>query len=187
MGDTKVDIVDIEVRGEVDVVAVHDRMREWLLDRGVIRDERDSALGGGVLWLPGPAATTTVDLDPGREMWSEGVEFVSARQVFSPVELVGRAARCPRCGGEEDCDAWQARSWDVFNEWWDSDGVDLLPCARCGADLRVSDWEWVDGERWALGEFAISFWNWWQPLSEEFVADLTRELGHETCVISVRM
>jgi hypothetical protein len=188
VSDTSVDIVDLDVGGEGDVAALYERMREWLLGRGVIVDERTDALGGGALWLPGSGAATTVHLDPGCDMEAEGIEFVTERRVFHPGENVGTAARCPRCGCEVDLDDWVAQASEMFTEWLESpEAVDSLPCPGCGAVLRTSDWEWADGERWALGEFAIRFWTWWWPLSEDFVADLTRELGHETCVIAVRI
>lgn len=178
MGDWAQCIVDVEVRGN-DAVEAEARLTAWLIERGVISDTKtDCVLGAPLGHPPGPNYGYAVG-HSGRapELWTNGVEVRLGRSVYYTLDLEG--VTCPRCGHHEALldggGRWHSAFSDTIGEWLDG-GTGLVDCVHCHAVHELNDWDW-GAYPFAFGELGLRFWNW-EPLSDQFVADVSHVLGH---------
>ncbi|WP_455355238.1 hypothetical protein [Streptomyces sp. SYSU K217416] len=190
MGDFYERVVDVEVSSE-EAGALAGRMVDWLVAEGLITRE----MSGDAMYsfqvdegyVPGPN-------------WARATEDWGDDHIPAPVAvIVGRDAHvggqgadateyadCPRCGSrtvfidypesfEPDEETWQPFR-DAIDTWKET-GEGSVRCAGCQAVVLVTEWQWADG--FALGALAFDFWGW-PPLTDAFVAEFSRQLGHRT-------
>jgi hypothetical protein len=191
MGDYFERIVDVEATGE-EAGPLAKRMVDWMVSEGLITREMS---GEGVY-------STTVDegYEPGPD-WAWAVQG-SAETWWQPgpvAVLVGReyhvggqgqdeaaSATCPRCDAktviidyperfEADEEAWRPFRNGIAA--WKETGEGSVVCPVCRASVPVTEWQFDSG--FALGALAFDFWGW-PPLSDSFLAEFRRELGHRT-------
>ncbi|WP_410872092.1 hypothetical protein [Nocardia sp. A7] len=190
MGDYFERIVDLDVAA-ADAGAVAERMVEWMVSRGWLLRETSSDgvyslladegyVAGpdwaqltqtwGEDWIPGPVAVIV-----GRNAHHGGQGDIEPAAVI-----------CPHCRAktviidypqawEADPAVWQPFS-DAIDSWIES-GDGAVTCGSCATPSPIIAWQWCDG--FALGALAFDFWGW-PPLTDEFLAAFTAELGHRT-------
>jgi hypothetical protein len=179
MGDWAQSIVDVDVTGD-EAAELGERLTVWLIDTGVIASElTDCVLGSPVGHPPGThyADAIGTDDDP-PNLWTNGVEIVVGRTVFYTMDLPG--VTCPRCGGFEELESEASRCRTTFgaamNDWYSGTGTGDIACVSCGAVNGLNDWDW-GAHPYAFGELGVTFWNW-HPVAQEFIAEVSRFLGH---------
>lgn len=183
VGDSQILIADLTVADTTAAATLAASVREWLCEEGVIDVDEAQSDKWSNTTLPGPRWTATTD----GQYEPDGVALSVGPEVHVPMANVGQAAICPRCGSYVATKEWVDASSEMLTAWVHGSGIDNRPCPSCGAELRVSDWNWDDGEPWALSYLAIEFWNW-PPLNVRFIADLRAALGdHEIAVIRVHI
>ncbi|MFC8384036.1 hypothetical protein [Nocardia sp. NPDC057272] len=190
MGDFFERIVDLEVAA-VDAGASAERMVDWMVSRGWLLRETSGE------------AMYSLDVEEG---YVAGPDWVEIAQHWgddwtpAPVAvIVGRnahypgqgavepsTASCPQCQATtviiDYPQAWEADPvvWQPFSEAidsWKGTGEGAVTCVTCTTASPVTSWQWGDG--FVLGALAFDFWGW-PPLTDEFVAEFTAELGHRT-------
>ncbi|WP_328665560.1 hypothetical protein OG905_01030 [Streptomyces sp. NBC_00322] len=190
MGDFYKRIVDVEVSHE-EAGPLAGRMVDWMVAEGLITRE----LSG--------TAVYSLDVDEGYvpgPNWARAAEDWGDDHIPAPVAvIVGRNyhvggqgedaatyAVCPHCDKrmvfidypesfEPDEEVWQPFR-DAIDTWKET-GEASVPCAACETSVPITAWQW-DSE-FALGALAFDFWGW-PPLTDDFVAEFTRQLGHRT-------
>jgi hypothetical protein len=170
-------IADRDVSG-AEALRLAERMRVWLAKRGVIHamPERDSLDG----WIhrPGPAYQSTLS-EPDPYDWTvQGLEFLVGRNVFLQMPL---RLTCGACGArfKPEGEPW-VRWNDAVDVWWSGDASVLYACPGCGVAERLT--EWSGDAPWCFGCLGLKFWDW-APLSEQFIREVTEQLGHRTVAI----
>jgi len=86
--------------------------------------------------------------------------------------------------GDED-ESWELEPWhDAIDAWWAGDDAAVYACPKCGVPERLTEWR---GEApWYFGYLGLQFWDW-SPLSERFIQEVTKQLGHRTGVLSSKL
>lgn len=189
MGDYFERIVDVEVSGE-QAGPIADRMVDWMVAEGLITRERSS---DGVYSMqvddgyePGPNWKRAV-ADSSDPSWIPGpVAVIVGRDHHVGGQGMSEAdsATCPRCDTttviidypnelEADPGAWQPFSDGI--DTWKETGEGNVRCSSCGASVPVTEWQFGSG--FDLGALAFDFWGW-PPLSINFHAELSKQLGH---------
>ncbi|WP_067693379.1 hypothetical protein [Nocardia jejuensis] len=188
MGDYFERIIDLDVTS-AEAGALAEHMVEWMVQRRWILRETSSeamySLGVDEGYLPGP-------------QWSEITQEWGEDWIPAPVAvIVGRhahysgqgeiepaAAICPHCqAGTVIIDypqRWEADPavWQPFSdaiEAWKHTGAGAATCPACTIASPITAWGWADD--FALGTLAVDFWGW-PPLTEDFIAEFGRRLGH---------
>ncbi|MBC7299677.1 MAG: hypothetical protein H5T78_01855 [Nocardia sp.] len=188
MGDFFERIVDLDVDA-ADAGAVAERMVDWMVSRGwLLRETSGDAMyslqvdegyvagpewariaeNWGEDWIPAPVAVIV-----GR------YAHYSGQGAIGPAEAI-----CPRCRAttviidypqafEADPAVWQPFSEAI--DAWERTGAGEAHCPSCKAGSPITDWRWDDG--FGLGALAFDFWGW-PPLTDEFIAEFTAQLGH---------
>jgi hypothetical protein len=179
MGDWAQSIVDVDSTGE-EAAELGERLTVWLVDTGVIaRELTDCALGSPLGHSPGTNYADAIGaaVDP-PNLWTNGVEIGVGRTVYYTMDLQG--VTCPRCGRYEELESEASRWHTVFgaalNDWYSGTSAGAIACPGCGAVNGLNDWDW-GAHPYAFGELGVTFWNW-HPLSQEFIAEVGRFLGH---------
>ncbi|MDR3079560.1 MAG: hypothetical protein LBV60_01290 [Streptomyces sp.] len=191
MGDYFERIVDVEVTGE-DAGPLADRMVDWMVADGLIGRETSSdgvySLNVDEGYVPGPNWARAVADSPDPD-WQPGpVAVVVGRDyhVGGQGEDDAEYAICPRCETktviinypeefEADDEVWQPFEDGIAA--WKGTGEGSAPCSTCGALVSVTEWRW--DPNFAVGALAFDFWGW-PPLSVDFCAEFSRQLGHRT-------
>jgi hypothetical protein len=64
---------------------------------------------------------------------------------------------------------------EAVDAWADGDDATTYACPHCAHEERLAEWggQWS----WGFGNLGLAFWNW-PPLSERFVSEVARKLGH---------
>jgi len=189
MGDFFERIVDVEVSAE-EAGALAARTVEWMVGEGVITRELSgvgvyspSTLEG---YCPGPHWQRAIALSPDAA-WQPGpVAVMAGRDHYVEGQGTDEAdhATCPRCTArtvitdypesfEPDEEVWRPFREAVAT--WKETGEAGVTCPACAAVVPVTEWDFGSG--FLLGALAFDFWGW-PPLSEEFIAELGRQLGH---------
>jgi len=189
MGDYFERIVDVEVTGQ-EAGPLADRMVEWMVAEGLITRDMSSdgvySQNADAGYLPGPVWAKAV-ADPG---WQPGpVAVMVGRDYYvgGQGEDEAEYAICPRCqtktviidypeSFEADDEVWQPFEEGIAA--WKETGEGSAPCSACGASVSVTEWQWGASD-FAVGALAFDFWGW-PPLSTEFCAEFSRQLGHRT-------
>lgn len=170
-------IADRDV-SEAEAPVLAERMRIWLAERGVIEAVPDRDFLGTLIHRPGPAYQSTLKEPNPYTETVKGLEFVVQRNVFFQMPL---RLTCGACGArfEPDDEGWE-RWNDAANAWWAGDATVLYACPGCGRPERLT--EWSGDAPWCFGCLGLQFWDW-APLSEQFIQEVTEQLGHRTVVI----
>lgn len=144
----------------------------WLVDAGIVeatyRD--DDPLGEG--HAPGPRYATAV-VEPYEHLhrrWNNGMRIITGRTVFYSMGV--DTIICPHCATAV---AWEQLS-DAVDEWY-AGAAGTRHCGGCGRVMGLNDWCWQPP--WGFGYLGFEFWNW-PPLTQEFIAEVERRLGHRT-------
>jgi len=159
-------------------------VRDWLIARDIVRDERtDCVLGSDYGWPPSPHWwRATVERVAGDErflkLWTNGMAIRTTRSVFSSGRS-GTTITCPRCGASTDYRDDQRHVFAALAGWFEG-GVGLAACPRCSEETSVTDW--LLEPAWGFGNLGFKFWNW-PPLSEVFLAEISGLLGHRTVLV----
>ena len=180
MSDSFQTIVDVQV-GAGEAAALADRLRGWLLGKGII----DSALSNNTLdqpgHRPGPQAASVqemrVDLS---RVAVNGVQILVGRRVF---DAGGNGAEltCERCLETFSPDS----SWtDAVGAWHSGADSAGFACPRCGEERPLIRWR--GPFPWGFGPLGLCFWNW-PPLSPDFVEAVAAQLDHEVVLVRGRV
>ncbi|MCV7068694.1 hypothetical protein H7H51_28635 [Mycolicibacterium farcinogenes] len=184
MGDWSQSLVDVEVSAE-DAPELGARLTRWLIDTGVISAEQtDCVLGSPLGHPPGPNYGRAIGgTAPAPALWTNGAA-ISAGRVVSysyPPEVL----TCRHCGYREvlapDDPKWQA-AFAAIDAWADG-GAGEVPCPSCGAGNTLNGWDWEPA--WGFGLLTLEVWNW-KPLTPEFVAEVSRFLGHRVVYVEFK-
>jgi uncharacterized Zn-finger protein len=185
MGDHFQVLADVDA-GEAEAPALAASLVEWLVRDGVITsDVTDCVLGAEHGYPPGPNFWAVVNQPNERflSLRTNGVEISIERRVFYPGQGDFGAVDCPSCGQtvilSDPSTGAVSDHWERFGEalsTWYAGGSDLVRCPYCDQLVRFNDWRWSD-EPFALGFLGLTFWNW-PELSDWFVEQLARHLGH---------
>lgn len=193
MSDSAVHIVDVEVSG-VEVIDLAHRVRAWLLKEQIIvahyahtvPPARD-AYGLGLR-----VAQSLADPADASTMRCAGIQVEQGRTVFHGGESGLPEVVCPHCGVRATpSDPVQYALWwepveEMLTRWHRDGGSTAVRCPHCAASAGFNEWQTGDWP-WAVGEFAVTLWNW-PPLSETFTASLiTRLDGHRTLVVTAHI
>lgn len=178
MADSFQSIVDPEATA-AEAPALAGRVLRWLIDEHIVVGDRTDCILGDGGYAPGPAyvkATAAPDKYL-LEMRTNRVEVVSTRTVFHNGAL-GFEIVCSSCGGrfEPPSGCWG----DAVGEWYDGSGVGMLACSGCGAARAITDWQ--HDPPFGFGHVGFTFWNW-PRLTEEFVSQVGKQLGHRVFVV----
>jgi hypothetical protein len=158
----------------------------WLAGEGIVAREPSTCILGleDLGYAPGPHVAKA--LETGWEQYglhrlqTRGLELIVVKTVFTAMGAGYEPVRCPRCDAEHRADK---RWFAAIDDWWE-DGVGLKACAACGNTQPIADWR---GEPyWAFGNLGFRFWNW-PGLRKDFVAAVSRRLGHRVVRIVGRM
>ncbi|MFE7778163.1 hypothetical protein ACFU5O_30550 [Streptomyces sp. NPDC057445] len=190
MGDFYERIVDVEVSHE-EAGPLAERMVEWMVTEGLITREMSGdamySLQVDEGYVPGPN-------------WARAAEEWDDDHIPAPVAvIVGRDhhvggqgmdtaeyALCPRCATrtvfidypesfDPDEQVWQPFRGAITD--WKETGEGHARCTACQAVVPITQWQW-DSD-FALGALAFDFWGW-PPLTDDFVAEFSGQLGHRT-------
>ena len=179
-------IVDRDVT-EAEAPRLAEQMRVWLIEREIIEtvpskhflNESES------MYRPGPAYQSTLEEPNPYTETVKGLELEVGRTVFYRLSL---ELTCKACGARLDADkdeSWDLEPWhDAVNAWWSGDAAALYACPKCGVPERLT--EWSGGAPWYFGYLGLKFWDW-SPLSERFIQEVTKQLGHRTGVVSDKL
>lgn len=180
-------IVDVEVT-EAQAEEVADRLRRWLVDRGVIVPEETLCAISSPGHRPGSnflAALGEHEVDSNPDHM-DGVEIHIGRTLFYPGQGEVGPADCPVCDH-----TFGEVTFETFDQWGDDPQIDELVaaagrwveggsaevrCSECGNSAHLNDWGWGYGAL-AVGHVGITFWNW-PPLAEGFARQVSEVLGH---------
>jgi hypothetical protein len=154
----------------------------WLAGEGIIASEPTTCVLGldDLGYAPGPQVGKA--LETGWEQYglhglaTRGLELTVTRTVFTGMGNWGERIRCPTCdAGHLADEAWFA----AIDDWWQG-GAGLKACAACSGVRPIAAWR---GEPyWAFGCLGFTFWNW-PGLRRDFVAAVSRRLGHRVAHI----
>ncbi|MFF5973859.1 hypothetical protein ACFY7C_20250 [Streptomyces sp. NPDC012769] len=188
MGDYFERVVDTEVSVE-DAGVLAARVIDWLVAEGIVTRAMDSSGVYGLYadegYRPGPHWERAVE-DPGWEPGPLAVVIGRHHHVGGQGQDEAEYADCPRCDARTtfiDYPASFAADEEIWAPFraavttWEQTGSGRAACAACGASSPVTDWRW--GDAYALGALTFEFCGW-PPLSDTFVEDLGRRLGHRT-------
>jgi predicted RNA-binding Zn-ribbon protein involved in translation (DUF1610 family) len=151
----------------------------WLVESGIVVAEETDCTLDGPGHAPGPNyATAVTHPDPNfLTLHENGLSVVTGQTVF--FSMGADEVTCPQCGQvtplEHDDDAWQALA-DTIGVWYDGGSGDH-PCPACGKAVGLNEWTW--SPPWGFGYLGLKFWNW-PELSPQFLAEVSRRLGHRT-------
>lgn len=173
MGDSYRTIVDLDATEE-EAERLAEKVRDWLVERGIIAPGPGDAEVDDERYAAGPAFGQSLEkpeLAGKHEAWShaDGLEVKVGRTVFF---AVGVELKCRACGKvvEPDDEAWG----EAVDAWYEGDDTVTLPCPECGHEEKLTEW---DGPYpWAFANLGFEFWNW-PPLSERFVHEVQEQLG----------
>lgn len=180
MGDYYQTIVDAEAADEADLLA--ERVRDWLVAAGIVRaDLTDCVLGGdGNGYAPAGnwrQAVVRPDDDRLLKLRTNGLKIVVGRTVFY-THYGPATTTCPRCRASESLERG-SQIVRAIGGWYET-GEAFVPCAACGVQIRLVDWQIEPS--WGFGYLGFEFWNW-PPLSEAFVARIGDLFGHRTLLV----
>ncbi|MEU0392098.1 hypothetical protein ABZ208_04810 [Streptomyces sp. NPDC006208] len=187
MGDNFERIVDVEVSQE-DAPALAERTVDWMVAEGLITREMSGdamySLRVEEGYVPGPNWARAA------EDWGDHIPAPVAVIVGRNYHVGGQgedtadAAICPRCDTRtvvidypEEFEP-KEEVWQPFREGiaaWMETGRGSVDCPACRASVPVTEWRF--GWGFELGALAFDFWGW-PPLTDEFVAEFGRQLGH---------
>lgn len=188
MGDHFQTIVDVECQDEGEAQILGERLRAWLIERGVVAPEptrREHVPEGS--HEPGPRFGEALEEPIGaddeehtRRLWMNVVDVIARRMVHDPgqfdCELV-----CASCGQRHA----QSAEWgEAVAEWFEEQGPGLLACPRCGASRGIAEWE--HDPPCGFSALGVSFWNW-PPLHPRFVEEVGALLRHRVIVVTGKL
>lgn len=176
MGDRFQLIVDRDV-SEEEAPHLAEKVRGWLVSRGIIEPVLSDCTLGEPGHRPGPAHPTVLE-NPSQtafEYMTNGLEITVGRTFFwTPYTDL----TCRACG--EHFNAYSDEWVSAVGVWAEGDDSATFDCPRCGKPERVVDW---DGESPSgFGNLGLTFWNW-EQLSASFVREVTELLGHRTRLV----
>ncbi len=170
-------IVDLDVT-EAEAPRLAEQMRVWLIEREIIEAVPTAEFLGK--YRPGSAYQSTLKEPNPYTKTVNGFDLVVGRTVFY---RLSSALTCKACGarvGDED-ESWDSEPWtDAVDVWWSGDAAAVYACPKCGVPERLT--EWSGDAPWYFGYLGLKFWDW-SPLSERFIQEVTKQLGHRTGVI----
>ncbi|MGY1993816.1 hypothetical protein [Mycolicibacterium fortuitum] len=79
-------------------------------------------------------------------------------------------------------DEWQTAFAAVGD--WAEGGTGAMPCPSCGSVNGLNGWDWKPA--WGFGLLTMEVWNW-HPLTPEFIAEVSRFLGHRVVYTSFKL
>jgi hypothetical protein len=151
-----------------------DRLRDWMISQQIIVPTASDRVLGGLGYAPDKNYTLAVKQPYPIlfELHVNGVEFIAKRSVFYAMGIGRISVVCSACRGAFELnDPWS----EAVNEWYEDTGPALLPCAHCGAEAPITDWQ--HDPPFAFGNVGVTFWNW-PELRDDFVKTLTDLTGH---------
>lgn len=183
MADYNQAIIDLEVTSEEHARELAGAILAWLIDERIIEDRSCDRCNGieGQCYPAGPGFTKACkDVAPGEfayfheqfhSLVTNGVRVVATRGLVRNGQGCEDSIACPRCGASSPMDEY----WNIGGPWYMRE-VEEAPihCAHCGQASPIWQWANPDGGFVLL---AFEFWNWW-PLSDRFIAEFGRRLGH---------
>jgi tetratricopeptide (TPR) repeat protein len=199
-------VVDIQATAQ-DSASSARTITDWLISAGIVDAERTPCVpgkSGG--YAPGASWQTAVaEAFPPDYLAASRRTTARARRRrprndrqrrFHGVEIaVGPAARhsltvrtvtCPRCATNVRMrmNGHLTANWEDLEDaisFWQEGGPGIWTCPACDDSVSLRDWQF--DPPMAFGHLALRFWNW-PPLAPEFVAELSRRLGHRVVLIT---
>lgn len=177
MSDSFITIVPTNVtRGQVGELS--QRTIKWLTEKEIIsRNQTDCVLGQEAGYPPGPKYKSIIDGDDFGllQLKTNGLQLMTARQVFDNGDNGLEEINCPKCGANNiDSD------WGEVIGAWDNEQSDKLKCSQCDTESSITDYEFKPN--WGFGEFGLTFWNW-PSLTAQFLDDFKKLLDKDVKVI----
>jgi hypothetical protein len=183
MGDWYQIIVDRDV-SEAEAPAQAQRMRGWLVERGIIEPGLTNRVLGQPGHAPGPAYGVTLE-DPNQASSNRdraGLKFnVGHRIVF---HALNGEVICRTCQTHVDLDEHGGEWIEAVDAWSEGDDSATFTCPACGRPERLTEWE--GPLPWGFGNLGLEFWNW-TPLSEQFVREISERLGHRMILVRSKL
>lgn len=180
MGNWNEAIIDEEVTTEEQARELAAVIVAWLAEEQIIEDRQcDCCLGDGACYPPGRRfmqACGGSENDASNGNYADfsqdainGLRVVASRWAIVNMQGEFGPAPCPACAAPMPIDDLYAAG-----NLWIEQVSDTVTCSSCGRASILPKWPHPDIRFVAL---AFEFWNW-SPLSEEFVAEVGKRLGH---------
>jgi hypothetical protein len=183
LSDDSQSIVDIEAKGR-EVERLARRVCEYLAGRNIVAaSKRDCVLSAAAGYPPGKKYAEACTRPAARgfaRLVTNGVAVEVKRTVFDAGEN-GLEVACPACRAKvlEADEAWSL----AVGAWWEGNDGAAYACRKCRKTAALNAY---DGRfPWAFGSLGFTFWNW-PPLSDAFVAEVAKVLGHRVRVVRCR-
>jgi hypothetical protein len=177
MSDSYITIVPANVtRGQVKELS--QKTIDWLTKREIISNKQsDCVLGQDGGYPPGLKYKDIIEGDDFGllRLKTNGLEVITARQVFDNGESGLEEINCPKCGANNI-----GSDWGKLLDSWDSGHDDKLKCSKCYKELSIAEYNFRPS--WGFGEFGLTFWNW-PSLTSSFLDDLKKIVGEDIKVI----
>lgn len=186
VGDWFQTIADLDATSE-EAPGLASGLVAWLVAGGIVGAERtDCVLGADEGHPPGPRCTEAFD-GPDFGLLTLGWNGLVAwwgRSVVDPGQGGGEVG-CPHCDTIESFDEpLGAAFFEAIDAWYAQRPSDTT-CRHCGRTIGINDWRWTDGA-WAFANLGLTFWNW-PPLRDDFVAGISRRLGHRVRLVAGKL
>ncbi|MFC8294883.1 hypothetical protein [Streptomyces sp. NPDC057250] len=178
MGSHYQTIVDLDATPE-EAEALGARVTAWLVEEGIaVAGEGFSHHDRPVL-TPGPRWSCVTD--ERRRPSTDGLAVVTGRTVFFGSPSTGGSPVCPHCAETASGEDERLSFSGAMDDWYATGGA-AVRCPGCRRAVPLPAWEW-ENDCFAFAYLGIEHWNG-PPLRPEFVAELTRVLGHRTRPLS---
>lgn len=186
MGNWHEAIIDEEVTTAEQARELAATIVAWLAEEQIIEDRQcDCCLGEGACYPPGRRfmqACGGSENDASNGNYADfsqdainGLRVVASRGAVLHMQGEFGPVACPACAAPVSVhDLYAAGGL------WIEQASDTMTCSSCGRASILPKWPHPDIRFVAL---AFEFWNW-SPLSEEFVAEVGKRLGHSVTTMT---
>jgi hypothetical protein len=157
---------------------------QFLLERGIIREEMsDCVLGSELGYPPGPNAESILadGKNAGfagvRELWTNGVDLEAGSKLYMLAETLSDDFECicPNCDARHSSEFFYEICLEKLAEWEQGHEADSVGCPECNSQSIATAWR-TDPDSFVAANFAITFWNW-SVIDEKFISEMQSLLG----------
>lgn len=186
VGDWFQTIADLDATAE-QAPSLADVLITTLVAEDIVRAERtDCGPGTDGAHPPGPRCSEAFDGPDGGllTLRCNGLSAWCGRTVVDPGQGGGEVG-CPYCNAIESFDEPLGAAFLEAIDAWHAHRPSDTACRHCGRAIGINDWQWTDGD-WAFANLGLTFWNW-PPLRNDFVAGISRRLGHQVRLVTGKL
>ncbi|MFJ4341849.1 hypothetical protein [Streptomyces sp. NPDC088915] len=178
MGSHYQTIVDLDATPE-EAEALGARVAAWLVEEGIAVAEEGFSHHDRPVLTPGPRWSYVTD--ERRWLSTDGLAIVTGRTVFFGSMGIGGSAVCPHCAEVASGEDERLPFSEAMDTWY-ATGEAAVRCPACRRSVPLPAWEW-ENDFFAFAHLGIEHWNG-PPLRPEFIAEVTRVLGHRTRLVA---